>query len=111
MELALVYGLELINMTNMSDFYQQNRCYFAELLKEQVRPPFEMLLASACSFMPPTSQDSPTWAYRCTWMSPRQGNGKVTLYRFLALNPSLCSGGALGPVQWRQGARCGDGAL
>ena len=63
MELALVYGLELINMTNMSDFYQQNRCYFAELLKEQVRQPFEMLLASACSFMPPTCQDSPTWAY------------------------------------------------
>ena len=35
MELALVYGLEMVEMTNMASFYQDNSYYFAELLKEQ----------------------------------------------------------------------------
>mmetsp|Transcript_6158 Transcript_6158/g.14845 ORF Transcript_6158/g.14845 Transcript_6158/m.14845 type:complete len:289 (+) Transcript_6158:59-925(+) len=35
MELALVYGLELIEMNNMSCFYQDTSPFFAELLKDQ----------------------------------------------------------------------------
>mmetsp|Transcript_56243 Transcript_56243/g.137947 ORF Transcript_56243/g.137947 Transcript_56243/m.137947 type:complete len:284 (-) Transcript_56243:316-1167(-) len=35
MELALVYGLEMVEMKNMGSFYQDYSHYFAEILKEQ----------------------------------------------------------------------------
>lgn len=40
MELAWVYGLEMIEMNNMGSFYQDHGYYFAALLKEQARPLF-----------------------------------------------------------------------